>query len=165
MMRLHNENESCVVDAPVAEVVPGRSSGQGSGDPDRKIEESIAFMKDHLNGPLAVAVLAAQAKLSLSHYFALFKRRTGCAPMDFFTRLRMRRARYLLETTCLSVKEIAAVLGYDDQFYFSRVFKSIHRVAPSDYRALPEEIRRQLQDRTLEGESDGPMMARGIQEA
>jgi transcriptional regulator GlxA family with amidase domain len=162
MIRLHNENESCVVDAPAVEILPRRNS---SGSPDRKIEESITYMKEHLNGPLAVAVLAAQAKLSLSHYFALFKRRTGCAPMDYFTRLRMRRARFLLETTCLSIKEIAAVLGYDDQFYFSRVFKSVHSVAPSDYRALPEDIRCQLHDRTVESESGSPITESRMVEA
>jgi len=162
MIRLHNENESCVVDAPAVEILPRQNS---SGNPDSKIEESISYMKEHLNGPLAVAVLAAQAKLSLSHYFALFKRRTGCAPMDYFTRLRMRRARSLLETTCLSIKEIAAVLGYDDQFYFSRVFKSVHRVAPSDYRALPEDIRRQLHDRTLDGDGDSRVIEARMLEA
>jgi AraC-like DNA-binding protein len=72
--------------------------------------------------------------ISPSHYFALFKRRTGRAPMDYFTRLRMAEARRLLDTTTSSVKEVAAVLGYDDPFYFSRVFKSVNQVAPSNYR-------------------------------
>ncbi len=36
----------------------------------------------------------------------------------------------------MSVKEVAAALGYDDPFYFSRIFKSVHDVAPSDYRAM-----------------------------
>jgi hypothetical protein len=36
----------------------------------------------------------------------------------------------------LSVKEVAATLGYDDPFYFSRIFKSVNRVAPSEYRLL-----------------------------
>jgi AraC-like DNA-binding protein len=93
-------------------------------------------MTQHLNKPLPVARLAALANISPSHFFALFKRHTGCAPIDYFIRLRMRRASDLLSTTSLSVKEVAAVLGYDDQFYFSRVFKSVNRVAPSEYRAL-----------------------------
>ena len=94
----------------------------------------------HLNKPLPVARLAALANISPSHFFALFKRHTGCAPIDYFIRLRMRRACDLLGTTSLSVKEVAAVLGYDDQFYFSRVFKSVNRVAPSEYRALLAEM-------------------------
>lgn len=100
-----------------------------------RIEQSVAYMSQHLNRPLQVATLAAQVSISPSHFFALFKRRIGLAPMDYFTRLRMERAGQLLETTSLSVKEVAAELGYDDPFYFSRVFKSVHQLAPSDYRA------------------------------
>jgi AraC-like DNA-binding protein len=102
----------------------------------RKIEQSIAYMMRHLDEPLQVATLAAQANISASHYFALFKRQTGCAPIDCFIRLRMEHACRLLEETVLSVKEVAATLGYDDPFYFSRIFKSVNRVAPSEYRLL-----------------------------
>jgi transcriptional regulator GlxA family with amidase domain len=102
----------------------------------RKIEESIAFMLRHLDEPIQVATLAARANISPSHFFALFKRRVGCAPIDYFIRLRMQRACRLLDETLLSVKEVAAALGYDDPFYFSRLFKSVNRVAPSDYRLL-----------------------------
>ena len=112
------------------------------GNINRKIEQTIAYMTQHLDQPLPVARLAALTNISPSHFFALFKRHTGCAPIDYFIRLRMRRACELLSTTSLSVKEVAAVLGYDDQFYFSRVFKSVNRVAPSDYRVLVAEMER-----------------------
>lgn len=99
-----------------------------------RIGRSIAYMVEHLDQPLQVSTLAAQASVSPSHYFALFKRQTGTAPIDFFIRLRMNHARQLLDSTCSSVKEIAATMGYDDPFYFSRVFKSVHQVAPAEYR-------------------------------
>jgi transcriptional regulator GlxA family with amidase domain len=104
----------------------------------QKIDESIAFMVQHVNQPLQVSTLAAMVNISPSHFFALFKRHTGRAPMDYFTRLRMERARRLLDTTSSSVKEVAAALGYDDPFYFSRVFKSVNQVAPSNYRIKPK---------------------------
>jgi len=100
-----------------------------------RIEETIAYMHQHLDRPLQVATLAAKANFSPSHFFVLFKRRIGAAPIDYFTRMRMQRASRLLCETSLSVKEIAGKLGYDDPFYFSRVFKSINHLAPSDYRA------------------------------
>jgi len=105
-----------------------------------RIEQSIAYMAQHLDQPLQVATLAALANISPSHFFALFKRRIGSAPMDYFTRLRMQRACRLLERTTLSVKEIASELGYDDPFYFSRVFKSVNSMAPSDYRVAQREM-------------------------
>src|SRR5579862_1904024 len=70
-----------------------------------RIERSIAYMVEHLDQPLQVSTLAAQASVSPSHYFALFKRQTGMAPIDYFIRLRMNHARELLDSTCSSVKE------------------------------------------------------------
>jgi AraC-like DNA-binding protein len=122
---------------------PGRGNGDGEVFPEngglkgtRRIEQSIAYMREHLDQPLPVAKLAALANVSPSHFFALFKRRTGSAPIDYFTHLRMQYACRLLDTTSASVKEVAVVLGYDDPFYFSRVFKLINHVPPSRYRAL-----------------------------
>jgi transcriptional regulator GlxA family with amidase domain len=125
--------------------VPVRSFANGRLEPcgleaTARIEQCVAYMNQHLNRPLQVATLAARVSVSPSHFFALFKRRIGLAPMDYFTRLRMARARQLLETTSLSVKEVAAELGYEDPFYFSRVFKSVNQLAPSDYRVAKREL-------------------------
>jgi AraC-like DNA-binding protein len=92
-------------------------------------------MKNHLDQPLRAATLASVAKMSLPHYFVIFKRCTGSTPIDYFIKLRMERARELLTTTSCSVKEIAGVLGYDDPLYFSRVFKSVNQTTPTQYRA------------------------------
>jgi transcriptional regulator GlxA family with amidase domain len=105
----------------------------------RKIEQSIAYMLRHLDESLQVATLAARASISPSHFFALFKRQIGRAPIDYFIRLRMQHARHLLDETTLCVKEVAAALGYDDPFYFSRVFKAVNRIPPSRYRALQKQ--------------------------
>jgi len=102
----------------------------------RKIGQSISYMLGHLDEPLQVATLAARANISPSHFFALFKRQIGCAPIDYFIRLRMQHACRLLDETVMSVKEVAATLGYEDPFYFSRIFKSVNQVAPSEYRLL-----------------------------
>jgi AraC-like DNA-binding protein len=115
-----------------------RRCENGRSEPDvrQKIEQSVVYMQQHLDKPLQVATLAALANLSPSHYAKLFKRRIGRAPIDYFIRLRMQQARHLLADASLSVKEVAAALGYDDPFYFSRVFKSVNQVAPRDYPTL-----------------------------
>lgn len=103
--------------------------------PAPRIALSINYMKEHLDKPLRAATLATVAKMSLPHYFVIFKRYTGGTPIDYFIKLRMERARELLATTSCSVKEIAGLLGYDDPLYFSRVFKSVNRTTPTLYRA------------------------------
>jgi transcriptional regulator GlxA family with amidase domain len=110
------------------------STAYKAEDAQKKIEQSISYMLEHLDKPIQVSTLAARANISPSHYFVLFKQRTGCPPIDYFIRLRMQRARELLAAGSLHVKEVAAVLGYEDPFYFSRVFKSVNQIAPSKYR-------------------------------
>jgi transcriptional regulator GlxA family with amidase domain len=101
----------------------------------RTIKPSLVYMLKHLDEPLRVPELSRIADVSCSHFFALFKRATGETPINYFTRARMRRACALLRETSMSVKEVAASLGYEDEFYFSRLFKSLHHLAPSYYRA------------------------------
>jgi AraC-like DNA-binding protein len=75
--------------------------------------------------------------------------------MDYFTRLRMRHACQLLDATTARVKEIAAALGYEDPFYFSRVFKSLSAVAPVHYRGLGFDQRLAIKD-LLEPKNQAP---------
>jgi transcriptional regulator GlxA family with amidase domain len=124
-------------------------------DNSRRIERTVLFMNQNLDKPLQASELAAIANVSLSHFFALFKQSMGCSPMDYFTRLRIHRACQLLDSTSARVKEIAAALGYDDPFYFSRVFKSLSAVAPLHYRSLGQELRLEIKE-LLEPKSQIP---------
>ena len=102
----------------------------------QKVVQTIAYMKQHLDQPLQLDALAAVANLARSQYTALFKRQTGYAPIDYFIRLKMHRACQLLDTTPSSVKVIAAVLGYEDPLYFSRVFRVINKMSPQAWRQM-----------------------------
>jgi AraC-like DNA-binding protein len=100
----------------------------------RQIERSINHMRRHLDKPLTISTLSSVAGFSSSHFFVSFKSVTGCAPMEFFVRLRMQHACKMLTNHSVRVKEIAAALGYDDPFHFSRLFKSVIGTSPRDYR-------------------------------
>jgi AraC-like DNA-binding protein len=73
--------------------------------------------------------------LSESRCFELFKQATGHTPLNWFIRARMRCAGELLQPSDLRIKEVAARVGYEDQFYFSRLFKAVHGLAPTEDRA------------------------------
>jgi AraC family transcriptional regulator of arabinose operon len=98
------------------------------------VTKSIAYMKQHLDQPASFASFAAIANLSESHFRTLFKYKTGYAPMDYFIRIRIHKACQLLDTTDLSVKEIARLTGYEDALYFSRAFKVVVELSPTQYR-------------------------------
>ena len=109
-------------------------SSKGTLNTTQRIAQSIAYMKQHLDQTTSVASFAALANLSESHYRSLFKHQTGYAPMDYFIRLRIHKACQLLDTTNISVKEIAALTGFQDAFYFSRAFRSVIGLSPVKYR-------------------------------
>ncbi len=109
--------------------------GLPGGSLDDRIERVIETMHRRLSDGLSVPELSAEAQLSPSYFSAVFKRRTGFAPLDFFIRVKMQRACHLLDSTDLPVKAIAADVGFDDPLYFSRCFHRVHACSPTEYRA------------------------------
>ncbi len=112
------------------------------GGPTRSANERISAVREHLRENLAAAhrldELAAAAGLSVPHFCALFKRQTGYAPIDFLIRQRIQRACKLLDTTDESIATIAAEVGYDDAYYFTRCFRRVIGCPPRSYRRIPK---------------------------
>jgi len=78
--------------------------------------------------------LAKQAGISRKYFTTLFKRQYGISPKSYQVSQRMNYARYLLQESDMSIKEIATQLSYTDQYIFSKQFKSIIGHAPSKVR-------------------------------
>jgi transcriptional regulator GlxA family with amidase domain len=112
----------------------GRSLGGGSHALAHDLSKSIAFMRANLSRSLTLHELSRQAGLSPTRYSLLFREQTGSSPVDHHIRLRMQAACHLLDTTALSIKEVAAKLGYYDPYYFSRLFQKILGCSPLAYR-------------------------------
>ncbi len=125
-----------------ANIAERRAQFEASG----RIGKVLAYMLGHLDRPVHIAALGKIAGVSTSTFYALFKAAMGCTPNDFFTRARMHRACGLLQEKNLRIKEVAALLGYEDQFYFSRVFKSVSTVAPVHYRKLNLPMQQEIED-------------------
>jgi transcriptional regulator GlxA family with amidase domain len=102
------------------------------------IGDVIIWMREHVAQRVTVTTLARRAGLSPAHFSFSFKRRTGFAPIDYFLRLKIRRACGLLDQTPWTVERIARELGYEDAFYFSRLFRAIMGCAPKAYRKTPK---------------------------
>lgn len=101
---------------------------------DDKISHSITFMKTNLNQVLTIDELANQAFYSVSRYSELFKQKTGYSPIQFFIRLKIQKACEYLNFTNLNIKEICKEVGFDDPYYFSRMFKKQIGLSPMQYK-------------------------------
>lgn len=77
---------------------------------------------------------AKMCYLSVSRFSHLFKELTGTTPKNYVEQRRMEAARELLSSTELSISEIALAVGYQDPFYFSRVFKKNVGIPPTAFR-------------------------------
>ncbi len=108
-------------------------AGSGSGarvDMDR-IEQ---LMRRRIDRSLRLDELAEEAGMSRYHFVRRFREQTGHSPIQYFIHLKMQYACQLLDSDTRSVKQTAAALGYDDAYYFSRLFKKVMGVSPQHYR-------------------------------
>lgn len=100
------------------------------------IRRTLTFMQESLAVRLTLADMASCAGLSISHFSALFRHHMGISPMDYFIQIRMQHACHRIETSDDPIKDIAFELGYDDPYYFSRIFRKTIGVSPGKYRKL-----------------------------
>lgn len=86
--------------------------------------------------PIDARYIAAQLNLSSGYLNVLFKRETNKTLHSYLTEYRLMKAKELLASTPKTVKEIAREVGFDDPFYFSRIFVKYFSLSPSQYRLL-----------------------------
>ena len=111
-----------------------RHQPQNAADSRQKVMQCIEYMKHHLDQPLRLSQLVAMANMSASHFKTQFKQHVGYACIDYFIRLRIHHACQLLDTTDLSAKAIANEVGYADPLWFSKAFRAVTGMPPSQYR-------------------------------
>jgi transcriptional regulator GlxA family with amidase domain len=99
-----------------------------------RVQAVIDFMNTHLHRRIRLTELAEEAKISASRLSHIFKTEMGLPPGEYLRRLRMQKARDLLTTSRLSVKQIMAMAGYDSKGLFVRHFRRSSGLAPSEYR-------------------------------
>lgn len=104
----------------------------------KTIDACIQLMKKNLDKNLNLYDIAGMMDLSISHLSALFKQNMHDSPYNYYIFLKIQRACYLLWNTPLNIKSIAAQLGYEDPYHFSRVFKNLMGLSPKQFRSRDE---------------------------
>src|SRR5689334_18205035 len=93
------------------------------------------MMRDDVRGELSLTEFAQSVNLSVWRLCHIFKSDVGMPPIRYLRLLRMERAKGLLESSFLSVKEIAFQVGLNDESHFVRDFKSTYGYSPALYRS------------------------------
>jgi AraC-like DNA-binding protein len=95
---------------------------------------AIDFMQQHLNRTLTLNEIAKSVNLSVSHFAAIFHKKTGFAPIEYFNHLKIQKACQFLQFTNNRINEISNHFGIEDSYYFSRLFKKTMGISPNEYR-------------------------------
>ena len=102
---------------------------------DKRVEKIIQMMREDVRGELSLGEFAQSVNLSVWRLCHIFKSDVGMPPIRYLRLLRMERAKDLLESSFLSVKEIAFQVGLNDESHFVRDFKSTYGFSPALYRS------------------------------
>lgn len=106
--------------------------------PSENVERAMALIDKRLHKALSVSALADEIGIDRSYLCSIFKRELGCSPQQYILNRKMDKAKYFLSSTAENVKYIALSLGYDDPFVFSRAFKKVTGMSPSEWRRTEE---------------------------
>lgn len=92
------------------------------------------YMRSHMQDPINFQSLAESLHLSYSRFAHLFTQTVGTSPQQYLLKLRLDRARGLLRDSSMSISEVAESTGFNDPFYFSRMFSKRFGISPRMFR-------------------------------
>ena len=108
-------------------------------DHSNTIYRVMEYIKSNFSRKITLEQVAACACLSSSHISGLFKKETGITLSAYITHVRIEKSKVLLRQPELTIAEVASMCGFEDQSYFTRVFKSQVGISPKKYRSNPNQ--------------------------
>lgn len=99
-----------------------------------EINKATLYFNEHYSEDISIDEYAQNNHVSVSWFIRNFKQCTGSTPMQYILSKRIYNAEILLHDSTYNVTEIAEIVGYDNPLYFSRIFKKVKGISPSEYR-------------------------------
>lgn len=103
------------------------------GRPDRE-KEMLEYIKKNYNRDISDREISEKFNISRTSYYNAVKKAFGKTKTEYINNLRVENAKRLLASTHLTVRDISAEVGFNDQNYFSRVFRKFTGESPANYR-------------------------------
>lgn len=98
---------------------------------DSRIQKSIRYILGNLHNPIEIEELARNAGVTTAYFGTLFKKNTGSSAKEYINKMKISNAENILMSGEFSVKDAAYKCGFEDIFYFSKLFKRIKGYPPS----------------------------------
>jgi AraC family transcriptional regulator, arabinose operon regulatory protein len=98
------------------------------------VREALLQMRLYYSKPIRVAALAAQVGMAESSFTRQFRKATGTSPIAWLRQERIKQAKRRLLDSDDPIKEVARQVGYSDQYFFSKDFKKMTKLTPSQFR-------------------------------
>ncbi len=124
----------------------GRYPQRDRGAPYQKYLECRSHMEYHAERITTVEQLADECNIDVSYLSRLFRRFDRVTPYARLSELRMEQAAALLSNAWLSIRDISDILGFSDQYAFSKAFKRVLGVPPTTYRRQTDRERKRRRD-------------------
>lgn len=100
------------------------------------VKRAIQYIETHMSQSISIDALCRINGISRKHFVRLFSKETGKTVKQYIAQVRCERAAELLENSQLLVSEISSYVGYEDNNYFTKIFKSVMGVSPQEYRKM-----------------------------
>jgi AraC-like DNA-binding protein len=120
----------------IAEVLAHERKTVQHSTSERLVERAKFFMQENIYREVNLNGFGDMLGVSTSQLNAVFKSYTSMTPYQYFISIKIRKAKELLEAGALPIKEVAYRLGFNDQYYFSRLFRNKTGIAPSRWNAF-----------------------------
>lgn len=98
------------------------------------IKKAIRYISRNFASPLTLEEVAGEVHLNPAYFSTMFKQSTGSSFKEYLNMVRIEESKRLLSNTDYSVIDIAVATGFEDQSYFSKVFKKYTGLTPKQYR-------------------------------
>ncbi len=96
--------------------------------------DAVNYILERYTDPeLTISEISCYLGISDTHLRRVFKEKTGVAPVHYINHIRFEKAKHMMKNSNCTIKEIAALVGFSDQYYFSREFKNTFGISPSEY--------------------------------
>ncbi len=100
---------------------------------DKLVEQAKNYINDHYKEKLILTDIADHLNISTGHLSVTFKKITGITIVDYISNIKIDHAKLLLDTHQYLIYEISEELGFENPYYFSKVFKKITGISPREY--------------------------------